>query len=75
MKTISLKLDPAQIHWLKAQARVRRISSGQVVRDLIEERRHGRDKPSLYERSQDLCGCLDGPRKLSTRLLNGYGRD
>jgi hypothetical protein len=46
------------------------------VRDLIEQHlAPQKNRPSLYERAKDLCGSVRGPKDLSTRPLNGYGRD
>jgi hypothetical protein len=44
------------------------------VRELID--RHLEDSSSsLHDRAKDLCGSVNGPRDLSTRRLDGYGRD
>lgn len=75
MKTVSLKLNGEQVSWLDEQAEGQRRSRSAIVRDLIDERRSKRGAASLYSRTKDLCGSLQGRRDLSTRPLKGYGRD
>jgi hypothetical protein len=68
-------MERRQIELLKNQARARGCSQGAVVRDLIEQYLGNGNRPSLHELAKDVCGSLSGPRDLSTRKLNGYGRD
>jgi hypothetical protein len=75
METITLKMERRQIELLKNRARARGCSQAAVVRDLIEQHLGNRKRPSLHELAKDLCGSVSGPPELSTRKLNGYGRD
>ena len=75
METITLKMDRKHIALLKEQAKALGRSQASVVRDLIEQHLAPKKRPSLYERAKDLCGSVRGPANLSTRPLNGYGRD
>ena len=75
METVTLKLNPKQIALLNEHARKLGRSRAAVVRDLIEEHLANHEGPSLYQRAKDLCGCVRGPKDLSTRPLTGYGRD
>lgn len=75
METISLKIERRQIELLKTHARARGCSQAAVVRDLIEQHLGNGKRPSLHDLAKDVCGAVSGPRDLSTRKLNGYGRD
>ena len=75
MNGITIKLDATQMGWLKTQAKARGCSQALIVRDLIEQQRSPRQKTSLHDRMRDLCGSLNGSPNLSTRKLQGYGRD
>ena len=75
MNGLTIKLDAAQMDWLKRQARTRGCSQALIVRDLIEGQRGAKGKTSLHVRMRDLCGSLNGSPDLSTRRLKGYGRD
>ncbi len=68
-------MDRKHIALLREQAKALGRSQAAVVRDLIEQHLAPKRHPSLYERAKDLCGSLRGPKDLSTRPLNGYGRD
>jgi hypothetical protein len=74
VETVTLKLDRRHIQRLKEQAEATGRSQAAVVRDLID-RHLGTKKPSLHDRSKDLCGSVAGATDTSTRKLKGYGRD
>jgi hypothetical protein len=74
MDTVTVKLERRQVQRLKDRAEATGRSQAAVVRDLID-RHLGRQKPSLHDRSKDLCGSIAGGRDTSTRKLKGYGRD
>ena len=74
METVTLKLDRRHIQKLMDQAEATGRSKAAVVRDLID-RHLGRKKPSLHDRSKDICGSIAGAKDTSTRKLKGYGRD
>jgi hypothetical protein len=74
METITLKLERRHVQKLKAQSRATGRSRAAIVRELIE--RHLVDgAASLHDRAQDLCGIVRARADLSTRRLDGYGRD
>lgn len=75
METVTIKMDRKQITLLKQQAKALGRSQGAIVRELIELHLAPQKRPSLYERAEDLCGSVRGPKDLSTRPLAGYGRD
>jgi len=68
-------MERKHIALLREQAKARGRSQAAVVRDLIEQHLVPKKRLSLYERAKDLCGSVRGPEDLSTRPLNGYGRD
>jgi hypothetical protein len=74
VETVTLKLDRRHIQRLKDQADATGRSKAAVVRDLIDRYLGGR-RPSLHDRSKDLCGSIAGAKDTSTRNLKGYGRD
>jgi len=73
MKTLTVKLYPQEAKWLERQARRLKRSKSQIIRDLIADRLATR-RQTVGEALADLCGSFDGPRDLSTRPLDGYGR-
>lgn len=75
METVTLKMDRKHIALLKERAKVLGRSRAAVVRELIDEHLGNKKRPSLYDRTKDLCGSVRGPKDLSTRPLTGYGRD
>ena len=75
MQTVRVKLSRQQRVMLKDHAQRRGCSQGAVIRDLIEQHLGSNRRSSLHEQAKDLCGCLAGPRDLSTRPLHGYGCD
>jgi plasmid stability protein len=74
METVTFKLDRRHIQRLKDRAAATGRSQAAVVRELID-RHLGRQKPSLHDRAEDLCGSIAGAKDLSCRRLEGYGRD
>ena len=75
MQTVSFKMDRRQLRLLRERARLRGCSQAAVIRELVEKHLGPKGRPSLHEQAKDLCGCLSGPKDLSTRKLKGYGRD
>jgi hypothetical protein len=78
--TISLKLPESLAKELELEARRRGVTKSALIRGAVtREVRGARSsrKPSCYDLSRDLCGCLKGgPRDLSTnkKYMEGYGR-
>jgi len=73
MTTLTVRLSREQRRrWLQKQARINR-SKSQIIRELINSRMLT-ERQTVGEALADLCGCLKGPRDLSTRSLQGYGR-
>lgn len=75
MQTVTLKMPKRHVQLLKDQARTRGCSQSAVIRDLVERHLTPGKRRSLYELAKDLCGSVAGPKDLSTRKLEGYGRD
>jgi hypothetical protein len=75
METVTLKMDRRHVELLKAHAATRGCSQAAVVRELIDSLLGRKTRPSLHDQARDLCGCVNGPKDLSTRKLKGYGRD
>jgi hypothetical protein len=75
METVTLKLERKHIALLKQQAKALHRSQAAIVRGLIDEHLAKKRRPSLHDLTKDLCGTVNGPKDLSTRSLNGYGRD
>ena len=73
VKSLTIKLDDGAYAWLESQAKAAKRSKGSLVRELLAQQANGRQE-SLGEALADLCGCLNGPKDLSTRGLKGYGR-
>lgn len=73
MRSLTIKLEPAQDAWLTAQARALKRSKGDIVRELIQQRQTA-PNGSLSQALADLKGSLRGSKDLSTRPLKGYGR-
>ena len=68
---ITIKLTPAQLQWVRDEAKARRCTKAKIVRELTERQRDGGG--SLHDRMQDLGGVFKGSRELATRKLAGYG--
>ncbi len=75
METVTLKMDRRHIALLNERAKALGRSRAAVVRDLIDEHLAQNKRPSLHDLAKEFCGCLSGPRDMSTRKLTGYGRD
>jgi hypothetical protein len=80
MQTISLKLPDGLLRQLESEARSRRVTKSQLVRDSLEkalvEPKKGR-RASCYDLARDLAGKLKGlPRDLATNpdYLKGFGQ-
>ena len=80
MKTISLKLPDNLLARLEEEARVRRVTKSELVREGIEKTLEGTtvaEDPSCYELGRDLAGSLKGlPADLATNAdhLEGFGQ-
>ena len=75
METVTFKLDRRHIQRPEGSGGLATgRSQAAVVRELID-RHLGRQKPSLHDRAKDLCGSIAGAEDLSSRRLEGYGRD
>lgn len=77
MTTISLKL-PAPLNLrVESEARRRRMTKSQVVRECVEQSLNGPAKDvSCHDLASDLAGSLSGPKDLATnpKYLKGFGR-
>ncbi len=75
MRTVSLKLSPTLDRRLTLLSRKRHLTRSEVLREALEAF-GGRHSKSVSEVAQDLAGCLEGPRNLSTARehMKGYGR-
>ncbi len=80
MKTISLKLPDTLLARLEEEARVRRITKSELVREGIERVLDGNrvaEEASCYNLGRDLAGSLKGlPADLATNPdhLEGFGQ-
>lgn len=74
---MTLKIPPEMDAKLAAEARRRRVSKSQVVREMVEAglKRKPARRVSLHDRLRDLCGSIEGPGDLSTnpKYLEGLG--
>ena len=70
MPTISLKLPPALLRELEAEATTQGVSKSQVVRQFLQKglrtRRLTKKRPSCLDLVADLAGAFNGPADLST---------
>ena len=77
MTNISLKL-PAPLNLrVESEARKRRVTKSEVIRDCLEQSLNGKHKPvSCLDLAGDLAGCLSGPKDLATnpKYMKGFGR-
>lgn len=79
MVTMTVKLPPATSAKLSAEAKARRITKSQIVRELLDKhyKSNGKKKrrPTFAELAGDLIGVFDGPGDLSTnpKYMEGYG--
>ena len=81
MKTLSVKLPEPLAEWLLDEARARRCSRSELVRETLEQRQRGvgngkAESPTIAEALADLRGTIRGLRDLSInpRHLEGFGR-
>ena len=80
MKTLTVRLPDALVAQIDAEARRRKLSKSDVVRERLSRRvRGGRREPTSLDAIADLIGSVDGlPRDLSARTKRylkstGYG--
>ncbi len=76
--TTTLKLSPALETKVAAEARARRISKSQVIRELIQKHFKSADKrrrKTFGEVAGHLIGVAEGPGDLSSnpKYMKGYG--
>ena len=79
MRTVSLKLPDPLHEQLAAAARRRGKSKSSLVRDALVAYFNGetaRSAGSVLDLVENLAGCVEGPRDLSTgkRHMRGFGR-
>ena len=76
MKTVSVTLPPPLAAWLTQQARELRRSKSALVRQALEQQRNQPGKGTCLDLMEDLCGCVRGPRDLSTnpKHLERFGK-
>jgi hypothetical protein len=76
MKTVSVKLPVPLAAWLNQQARELGRSKSALVRQALERQRSKPDKGTCLDLMENLCGCVRGPRDLSTnpKHLEGFGQ-
>ncbi len=76
MKTVSVKLPVPLAAWLTRQARELRRSKSALVRQALEQQRSSPGQGTCLDLMEDLCGCVRGPRDLSTnpKHLEGFGK-
>ena len=76
MKTVSVKLPSPLATWLDQRARELGRSKSAVVRQALERQQHKPGKGTCLELMEDLCGCMRGPRDLSTnpKYMEGFGQ-
>jgi hypothetical protein len=76
MKTVSVKLPAHLATWLTRQARELRRSKSALVRQALERQRSEPVKGTCLDLMDDLCGCVSGPRDLSSnpRYMEGFGK-
>ena len=77
MTTVSLKL-PAPLNLrVESEARKRRVTKSQVIRECLEQSLNGQHKAlSCLDLAGDLAGCLSGAKDLATnpKYMKGFGR-
>jgi Arc/MetJ-type ribon-helix-helix transcriptional regulator len=81
MKTLTVRLPEALAAQIEAEARRRKLSKSDVVRErLTAAPRSGERQPAILDAIADIVGSVDGlPRDLSSRTKRylkstGYGR-
>jgi Arc/MetJ-type ribon-helix-helix transcriptional regulator len=79
VKTISLKLPPHLTKALEKEAKSRRSSKSEIIRDALEKAlapQKSKKELSCYDLSRDLVGSVKGaPRDLSVnpKYMEGFG--
>ena len=79
MTTVTTKIPPALTSKLNAEAKARRISKSQIIRELLEKhfKANGKKRPQTFgEVAGHLIGSIKGgPRDLSTnsKYMEGFG--
>lgn len=79
MVTMTVKLPPATSARLAAEAKARRVTKSQVVREALDQHLKSNGKkhrPTFAELAGDLIGSIKGgPRDLSCnpKYMDGYG--
>jgi Arc/MetJ-type ribon-helix-helix transcriptional regulator len=79
MQTISLKLPESLLAELEQEARTRRITKSDLVRESLEAALRGRTRrraASCYDLARDLAGTVKGlPRDLAhnPKYMDGFG--
>jgi hypothetical protein len=76
--TMSLKISPALESKIAADARARRVSKSQIVRELLEKhyKSNGKKRRRTFgELAGHLIGVAEGPPDLSSnpKYMEGYG--
>lgn len=69
MKTLSVKLPEPLAKWLADEAKLRRRSRSEIVREALDQKRNGHRKTqrvTMAEAMADLLGTISGPSDLST---------
>jgi hypothetical protein len=79
MVTNTFKLPPATSARLAAEAKARRVTKSQIIRELLDKhfKASGKSKPvSFYDMTHDLLGTVDGPSDLATnpKHMKNYGK-
>ena len=76
MKTVSVKLPSPLAAWLTQRARELGRSKSALVRQALEQQRGKPGKGTCLDLMEDLCGCVRGPRDLSTdpKYMEGFGQ-
>ena len=76
MKTFTVKLPEPLAMRLSRRARELGCPRSEIVRDASERSRKGDASANCHELMMDVCGSVDGPKDLSTKLkyLKGFER-
>ena len=80
MQTISLKLPDALLAQLETEAKTRRVTKSQLVRESLEKALRSPSRPgaaSCYDLARDLAGSLKGlPKDLAhnPKYMKGFGQ-
>jgi len=79
MKTLTVRLPEGMVAQIEAEARARKMSKSDVVRERLAADA-AKSAPASFEAIADLAGCLDSPEDVSGRKKEylkaaGYGRN